>query len=230
VTRRCSSLVPGATGVYFQSRSSQEPGIFRVAGPNGKIELALSELGLKRVGLFAMPRLASQKNSEDMHGLFFRSQLVRVVALLLLLLTCLAAGQAQSAPGFGDRERIARAANRVLVGGLHAKIPPHVSDMLGISANGKECQVAQRFERAGNLVRTFNVSITDKNNIVLFITDEAANEQTYYLTSDQGRLRRVLAVRGGTGNVLRVTGKERTAFARELQFWLDRIVPATTSK
>jgi hypothetical protein len=53
VTRRCSSLVPGATGVYFQSRSSQEPGIFRVAGLNGKIELALPVLGLKRVGLFA---------------------------------------------------------------------------------------------------------------------------------------------------------------------------------
>ena len=177
-----------------------------------------------------MPRLASQKNAEDMRGLFFSSQLEGIVVFLVLLLTCLAAGQAQSAPGFGNHERIARAANRVLVAGLQAKIPPHVSDMLGISANGKECLVAQRFERSRNLVRTFNVSITDRNNIVLFVTDEAANEQTYYLTSDQGRLRRVLAVRGGTGNVLRVTGKERTAFARELQFWLDRIVPATTSK
>ena len=154
---------------------------------------------------------------------------VRVLAFLLPLVTCLAAGQARSAPGFGARERIARAADRVLVAGLQAKIPPHVSEMLGISADGKECLVSQQFERNGNRVRAFNVSLADKDNIVLFVTDEAANEQTYYLTSGLARLRRVVAVRRGTGGVVRITGKDRTAFERELQFWLGRIVPPRTS-
>lgn len=158
------------------------------------------------------------------------SGLVRVVAFLLPVVTFLAAGQAPSAPGFGARERIARAADRVLMAGLQAKIPPHVSEMLGISGDGKECLVSQRFERNGQVVRGFEVSLTDKNNIVLFVADEAANEQTYYLTSGLGGLRRVLAVRAGTGHVLRVTGKERAAFEKELQFWLDRIVPGRTSK
>jgi hypothetical protein len=158
------------------------------------------------------------------------SGLVRVVAFLLPVVTFLAAGQAPSAPGFGARERIARAADRVLMAGLQAKIPPHVSEMLGISGDGKECLVSQRFERNGQVVRGFEVSLTDKNNIVLFVADEAANEQTYYLTSGLGGLRRVLAVRAGTGHVLRVTGKEKAAFEKELQFWLDRIVPGRTSK
>jgi hypothetical protein len=102
--------------------------------------------------------------------------------------------------------------------------------MLGISGDRKECLVSQRFERNGKVVRGFNVSLADKNNIVLFVTDEAANEQTYYLTSGRGGLRRVVAVRGGTGHVLQVTGKEKASFERELQFWLDRIVPGRTSK
>ncbi|HYL12329.1 MAG TPA: hypothetical protein VEV41_04810 [Terriglobales bacterium] len=158
------------------------------------------------------------------------SGLVQVAAFLLPVVTFLAASQAPSAPGFGARERTARAVDTVLRAGLKAKIPPHVSEMLGIAGDGKECLVAQRFERNGKLVRGFNVSLTDKNNIVLFVTDEAANEQTYYLTSGLGGLRRVVAVREGTGHVLRVTGKEKAAFGTELRFWLDRIVPGRTSK
>lgn len=157
------------------------------------------------------------------------SSLVQVVAFLLLGTTFLAAGQAPSA-GSGTRNRIARAADTVLTAGLQAKIPPHVSAMLGISPDRNECPVSQRFERNGKVVRGFNVSLADKNNIVLFVTDEAANEQTYYLTSSQGQLRKVVAVREGTGHDLRVTSKEKAAFHNELQYWLDRIVPRSTSK
>ena len=158
------------------------------------------------------------------------SSSVRVVAFLLLGATFLAAGQAPSTSGSRTRDRIERAADTVLTAGLHAKIPPHVSVMLGISPDRNECPVSQRFERDGKVVRGFNVSLADKNNIVLFITDEAANEQTYYLTSSRGELRKVVAVREGTGHDLRITSKEKAAFHIELQYWLDRIVPRSTSK
>jgi hypothetical protein len=160
----------------------------------------------------------------------FSSSLVRVVAFLLTVATFLVAGQAPSAPGYATRERIARAADTVLTAGPQAKIPPHVSDMLGISSDQKECEVSQRFERNGKVVRGFDVSRADKSNIVLFVVDEAKNEQTFYLTSGRGTLRRVLAVREGTGHVLPVTAKEKAVFEKELQFWLDRIVPSKTSK
>lgn len=160
----------------------------------------------------------------------FSSSLVRVVAFLLTVATFLVAGQAPSASGSGTRQRIARAADTVLTEGLQAKIPPHVSDMLGISSHQKECEVSQRFERNGKLVRGFDVSRADKSNIVFFVVDEATNEQTFYLTSGRGTLRRVLAVREGTGHVLPVTAKEKAAFEKELQFWLDRIVPRSTAK
>ncbi len=152
------------------------------------------------------------------------------MALLLPVVICLATGQARSAPGSGAHERVERSADVVLAAGLEANIPPHVSEMLGISAGPTECLVSQRFERDGKLVRGFNVSLTNKDNIVLFVTDEAANEQTYYLTSRLGGLRRVVAVREGVGHVWPVTGKQMAAFNKELQFWLDRIFPRRTSK
>ena len=148
----------------------------------------------------------------------FSSSLVRVVAFLLTVATFLAAGQASSTSGSGTRARLARAADTVLTAGLQAKIPPHVSDMLGISHDKSECPVSQRFERNGKVVRGFDVSRADKSNIVLFVVDEATNEQIFYLTSGRGTLRRVLAVREGTGHVLPVTGKEKAAFDKELQF------------
>ncbi len=152
-----------------------------------------------------------------------------LMALLLPVVTCLATGQARSAPGSGAHERVERSADVVLAAGLEANIPPHVSEMLGISAGPTECLVSQRFERDGTLVLGFNVSLMNKNHIVLFVVDEAANEQTYYLTSRLG-LRRVVAVREGVGHVWPVAGKQRAAFNKELQFWLDRIFPRRTSK
>lgn len=160
----------------------------------------------------------------------FSISLVRVVAFLLTVATFLTAGQTPSASGTGTRDRIARAADTVLTAGLQAKIPPHVSDMLGISSDQKECEVSQKFERNGKLVRGFDVSRADKSNIVLFVVDEATNEQTFYLTSGRGTLRRVLAVREGIGHVLPVTAKEKAAFEKELQFWLGLIVPTSKSK
>jgi hypothetical protein len=158
------------------------------------------------------------------------SELLRVAAFILPVVTFLAAGQVPSAFGVDARQRTARAADTVLKAGLQATIPPHVSEMLGISNNQEGCPVSQRFERNGKLVRGFNVSVANKNDIVLFVTDEASNEQTYYLTSRLGALRRVVAVRGGVGHVLRATGKEKPEFEKELQFWLDRIVPGKPSK
>lgn len=158
------------------------------------------------------------------------SSVVPVVAFLLPVVSVVAAGQAPSAPASGTRERTKRAADTVLTAGLQAKIPPHVSELLGISSDQKECLVSQRFERAGSLVRGFNVSVTNVDNVVLFVADEAANEQTYYLTSRLGGLRKVLEVREGTPHILPLTGKEKAAFQKELQFWLDRIVPRRASK
>jgi hypothetical protein len=60
--------------------------------------------------------------------------------------------------------------------------------------------------------------------------DENVNDQTLYLTSAKGTLRRIVSVKAGTGRVARVTPADRAAFEKEKQFWADRLGPASAAK
>lgn len=151
---------------------------------------------------------------------------VAFLAILILAVAILpaAAGQAQHSPHPAAQSRFAQAADVTVREGLHATLPPHISTLLGLSKE-EEFPVQQGVVRTGNLVQGFDVSVADRNDIVLFVVDEAANNQALFLTSPEGVLRKVVSVKAGVGNVVRITDKEREAFKKEKQFWVDRLVP-----
>ncbi len=140
-----------------------------------------------------------------------------------------AAGQAEHSLHSQAPGRFALAADTISRKGLHAKLPPHISTLLGV-AKEQECQVVQSVVRTGTLVQGFDVSVVDKNDIVLFVVDETANDQTFYLTSPNGTLRKVVSVKAGVGSEVRITDEDRKAFAKEKQFWVDRLAPSGTAK
>lgn len=88
----------------------------------------------------------------------------------------------------------------------------------------------QSVVRTEKLVQGLDVSVTNKNDIVLFVVDETANNQTLYLTSPEGTLRKVVSVKAGVGDVARITEKDREAFKKEKQFWVGRLVPSGAAK
>jgi len=88
----------------------------------------------------------------------------------------------------------------------------------------------QSVVRTGTVVQGFDVSVADKNDTVLFVVDETTNDQTLYLTSPAGTLRRVVSVKNGVGAVARITDKDMKAFEKEKQFWIDRLAPARAAK
>ncbi len=88
----------------------------------------------------------------------------------------------------------------------------------------------QSVVRTGTVVQGFDVSVADKNDIVLFVVDETANDQTLYLTTPGGTLRCVVSVKNGVGAVARITDKDKKAFEKEKQFWIDRLAPARAAK
>jgi hypothetical protein len=149
--------------------------------------------------------------------------------LLPVLLTTLplpaVADQAQHLTHRPIQSRLAQAADITSGKGFSAKLPPHISTLLRLS-NEQECPVKQSVTRSGSVIQGLDVSVANKNDIILFVVDESANDQTLYLTSPDGTLRRVVQVKGGVGNEIRVTDKERKAFQQEKQFWVDRLVPA----
>lgn len=135
--------------------------------------------------------------------------------------------QARSMPSPAARKRMVRAVDKTLQAGLQAKLPPHLSTLLGLG-NEEECLVRQGVVRTGKVVQGFDVSTANKNDVVLFVVDETANQQTLYLTSKEGALRRVVAVEQGVGRIQKVTAEDRKAFQKEKQFWLDRLAPLGT--
>jgi hypothetical protein len=121
------------------------------------------------------------------------------------------------------------AVDKTLREGQHATLPPHISTLLGISQE-TGCPVMQSAARTGKLVQGFDVSLKNKNDIVLFAVDEAVNDQSLYLTSRDGRLRKVVSVKAGVGEVPPITDDDRKAFEKEKQFWLDRLVPVSAAR
>jgi len=154
------------------------------------------------------------------------SRFALAVAFLLTVATYVSAAGAQvgTSPSLQTRERMVRAVDKTLQEGLHAKLPPHLSTLLGLS-NEEECLVMQGVVRIGKMVQAFDVSKTNKDDVVLFVVNEATNNQTLYLTSKEGVLRKVVTVEEGVGRVQKITGEDRKAFEKEKQFWLDRLAP-----
>lgn len=159
-----------------------------------------------------------------------RSRRVAVVELFIFpVVIFLLGGQAHPSPGSHAGGRMDRAVDKTFREGMHAQLPPHLSTLLGISAE-KECLVKQGVVRTGRVVQGFDVSMVNKDDVVLFVVNETGNDQTLYLTSADGRLRRVVTVEAGVGQVRRITEQDRKAFEKEKQFWLDRLAPVRGPK
>jgi hypothetical protein len=141
-----------------------------------------------------------------------------------------AADQAQHhAPHPRTQSRFALAAEATSEKGFSAKLPPHISTLLRL-ASEQECPVKQSVVRSGSVIQGLDVSVANKNDVVLFVVNEGTNDQSLYLTSPEGALRRVVTVKAGVGNEIRITDKERKAFEQEKQYWIDHLVPATKAK
>jgi len=160
-----------------------------------------------------------------------RGRLLGLLAVLILPMAVspAAAAQAQRSSRPHAQGGLAQAAEITYQKGIHAKLPPHLSTLLGLSKEA-ECPVMQGVLRTGSVVQGFDVSAGNKNDIVLFTVDETTNDQTLYLTSPAGILRKVVSVKAGVGDAVRITDKERKAFEQEKQFWVERLAPAAAAK
>jgi hypothetical protein len=157
------------------------------------------------------------------------SRFAVAVVFILPVVIFVPAAQARPSPSPQAQKRMVRAVDRTLREGLHARLPPHLSTLLGISEE-KECLVMQSLVRTKKVVQGFDVSMANRDDVVLFVVNETTKDQTLYLTSREGALRKVVSVKEGVGGVRRITSDDRKAFEKEKQFWLDRLAPVGASK
>ena len=156
-----------------------------------------------------------------------RSAVVLGAAILLPIVS--AAGQGKAPAQSEVQKRFAQAVHLTAERGTQARLPPHISTLLGLTEE-TECPVTQGIARSGTLVNGIDVSVANKKDVVLFVVDESTNDQTLYLTSSKGLLRRVVSVKAGTGKVSRIRPADQTTFEKEKKVWADRLVPAPGSK
>ena len=147
----------------------------------------------------------------------------RVYGLLLATLACSLATEAQNLPT-KNQQRLAAVIDRTVRQGKEAVLPPHISVLLGISLEEVEVPVKQ-FVQMKELVRGIDVCDLQRDDVVMFVEDRAKKESTFYLTSPNGGLRKVLSVRQGTGYNRAPTPADRKAFDTEKRFWLDSLAP-----
>ena len=147
-----------------------------------------------------------------------------VLLLAVVILASVTRALAGPSPSPQAQKRMVRAVDRTVQEGLHANLPPHLSTLLGLSKE-QECNVMQGVVRTGKVVQGFDVLTANKIDVVLFVVNETTNDQTLYLTSKEGVLRKVVIVEKGVGRVQKITGKDRNAFEKEKVFWLDRLAP-----
>lgn len=114
-------------------------------------------------------------------------------------------------------------ADQALREGADAKLPPHVSVVLGLTTREQSTAVKQIVDRAGHEVRTFNVCSTNHSKIVIFAVNEETQATTAYLLSSSGRLRK--AVEYSTGAPARElsAAESRAGFSREVRYWSGRV-------
>ena len=111
---------------------------------------------------------------------------------------------------------------QALTAGHPSTLPPNLSVVLGLAAQGKSIEVRQLVTRAVQKVRTFNVSVAHHRDLVIFSVDEGTQTTVAYLLAPGGRLRKAVSYQtGGEPHELPAT-EARTGLAREVSFWSDR--------
>lgn len=151
-------------------------------------------------------------------------QATAAIFIMLIFVCSVAAQSPKKAAAPKTKSRLAIAIDQTIEKGHDGSLPPHISDLLGISPEKKEVPVKQMI-RMGEPVRGFEVSTQNHNKVVLFIDNRAQKETIFYLTSKTGVLSRVLSVREGMGYPRLPTKDDLSAFAKEKKQWVDELAP-----
>jgi hypothetical protein len=106
-------------------------------------------------------------------------------------------------------------------GRQEARLPPHLSVLLGISVSETATPVWQLSRKSSDALRLFNVCQNNHDNVVL-TTLRAGNQSAAYLMSASGVLLKAIVYQVGGATQELSLAEARKPFARQRDFWLDQ--------
>jgi hypothetical protein len=113
--------------------------------------------------------------------------------------------------------------------GFLGRLPPNVSLVLGLAKPDEGTDVRQLLAKEGHRIRTFNVSVANHADLVIFNVDAQNGQIVAYLLDPDGKLRQAVSYpRGGQAQPL-APADAKAGFDREKRYWSARAkkVPAT---
>jgi hypothetical protein len=109
----------------------------------------------------------------------------------------------------------------VIRSGPDSQLPAHLSVMIGVSKVEQTTAVKQAVVRDGVIVRTFNVSVANHDDVVIMVHNEQSRSTKAYLSSPTGTLRKAVSYQAGAPATERAAAAARGDFAKEVSFWVE---------
>jgi len=111
---------------------------------------------------------------------------------------------------------------QALNSGFLTRLPAPVSVAFGLAKADEGTEVRQLLSKAGHRLRTFNVSVANHGDVVIFNVNAQTGATVAYLVAPDGRLRKAVSYQaGGTAQAL-TAADAQPGLAREAHFWSAR--------
>lgn len=114
-------------------------------------------------------------------------------------------------------------ASEALESGFLSRLPPKLSKALALAKPDEGTEVRQLIARSGHHARTFNVSVANHNDLVMFSVDTHTNDSVAYLLGPDGALRKALAYQHVDQERPLSASETPSGFQAEKRFWTSRL-------
>jgi hypothetical protein len=111
---------------------------------------------------------------------------------------------------------------QALNSGFLTRLPPTVSVALALTKAEEGTEVRQLLRKSGHQVRTFNVSVANHGDVVIFNVNGRTGATVAYLLTPEGQLRKAVAYQAGGQAHELPTAAAQADLAREGRFWAAR--------
>jgi hypothetical protein len=111
---------------------------------------------------------------------------------------------------------------QALGSGFLTRLPPEISVAFGLAKAADGSDVRQLISKEGHQVRTFNVSVANHADLVIFNLNAQTGASVAYLLGPDGLLRKAVSYQSGAAVQELGAAHARAGFARETRFWAAR--------
>jgi hypothetical protein len=115
---------------------------------------------------------------------------------------------------------------QALDSGFLSRLPQAVSVSFGLAKAEEGTEVRQLLSKAGREVRTFNVSVANHADVVIFNVNSHTGATVAYLLTPDGQLRKAVSYQAGHEARPLGATDAKAGLAREQRFWSARVPKA----